>query len=76
MTGTSNGPTNPDFALTRYTSAGLLDTSFGTGGKVFTDVSRGDYSQKSLLWNGTKLVVFGGSDSAPFGVSFARYVLN
>ena len=27
-----------DFAVVRYTSAGVLDTSFGTGGKVTTDI--------------------------------------
>ncbi len=34
--GYSNSTTSSDFALARYTSTGLLDTGFGTAGKVIT----------------------------------------
>jgi len=33
----SNGSTGNDFALSRYSSAGVLDTTFGSSGKVLTD---------------------------------------
>lgn len=32
-----NGGPNPRFAVCRYLSTGALDSTFGTGGKVFTD---------------------------------------
>jgi hypothetical protein len=32
------------FGLTRFTSAGTLDTTFGTKGKVITTVASGQYS--------------------------------
>jgi uncharacterized delta-60 repeat protein len=32
-----SGNLNPDFALTRYTSNGFLDTAFGNNGTIFTD---------------------------------------
>ena len=38
--GASNGSNN-DFAVARYTSAGVLDTSFGTGGKLTTAIGSG-----------------------------------
>ncbi|MES2353834.1 MAG: delta-60 repeat domain-containing protein [Pseudomonadota bacterium] len=34
-----------DFALLRYNWDGTLDTSFGTGGKVFTDIGNGTQDQ-------------------------------
>ena len=80
ITSAASGPTNSDFFLTRYTSIGLLEASFGNG-LIFTDISGGDYSQKSVRWTDpscscTKLVMFGGSDGGGiYGVSFARYVL-
>ncbi|UHC20011.1 hypothetical protein LRS73_34140 (plasmid) [Methylobacterium currus] len=36
--GWARGETNADFALVRYTAAGVLDTSFGQGGKILTAV--------------------------------------
>ena len=36
VAGFLNG-SNYDFALVRYTAAGALDASFGSGGKVTTD---------------------------------------
>lgn len=36
--GTSNSGSNNDIALVRYTSSGVIDSSFGTNGKVITDV--------------------------------------
>ena len=37
--GTSGATTRTDFALVRYTTDGRLDTSYGSGGKVLTDLA-------------------------------------
>lgn len=57
-----------DFALAKYTPAGVLDTSFGTGGRVtlnlkpdFTDVN--DEARAAVLQPDGKLVVVGGTDA-------------
>ena len=52
-----------DFALARYTSAGLLDTTFGNGGKVTTDISPGSYDQVFGMAVGSdgKIVLVGAS---------------
>ena len=81
MSASANGPSNSDLFLTSYTATGAPDTNFGSSGSIFTDVSGGDYSQKSLLWTDpacscTKLLVFGNSDPSPYDASFARYVIN
>jgi uncharacterized delta-60 repeat protein len=80
MSAAANGPSNSDFFLTSYTSTGILDTTFGNNGLIFTDISGGDYSQKSQIWTDpacscTKLVVFGGADPDGAGARFARYIL-
>ena len=80
MSSAANGPSNSDFFLTSYTSTGILDTTFGNNGLIFTDISGGDYSQKSQIWTDpacscTKLVVFGGADPDGAGARFARYIL-
>jgi uncharacterized delta-60 repeat protein len=77
MGSAASSPSNSDFFLTSYTSIGMLDTTFGNNGLVFTDVNGGDYTQKSQIWTDPscsckKLVIFGGSNGA---VSLARYIL-
>ena len=42
VAGYSHNGSNDDFALVRYTAAGVLDPSFGTGGKVTTDFGGGN----------------------------------
>lgn len=37
LAGQSSNTTGPDFALARFTSTGVLDTGFGTGGKLTVD---------------------------------------
>ena len=41
VAGDSAGAANDDMALWRYTEAGVLDTTFGTGGVVFNDDAAG-----------------------------------
>ncbi|GDY23353.1 hypothetical protein LBMAG56_47000 [Verrucomicrobiota bacterium] len=56
---TANG-SNTDFALVRYTAAGALDPSFGTGGKVTTDFGSGnDYGRSVAVQSDGKIIVAG-----------------
>ena len=53
-------PWAADFALARYNTDGSLDTSFGTGGKVFTDLgSTEDYIRDIAIQSDGKIVVAG-----------------
>jgi uncharacterized delta-60 repeat protein len=69
----STATTPHDFAVARYNFDGSLDTSFGTGGKVMTNLSGGDDSISGLAvdQNGGNIVA-AGSGGADFGV--ARYL--
>ncbi len=60
--------TNTDFALVRYNTNGSLDTSFGTGGKVTTNIGQFDQGQRGALQGDGKIVLVGGS-----GFSVLRY---
>ncbi len=51
------GGSGSDFALARYTPAGRLDRSFGTGGKVLTDVGARAADALEASWkNGARAV--------------------
>lgn len=52
-----------DFALARYTSSGTLDSTFGTGGKVTTDIggSTIDTAYDGFVQADNKIVVAGGT---------------
>ena len=74
---TSNG-TDEDFALARFNSDGMLDTSFGTAGKVYTTVGNlGSQIRRVILQPDGKLIAVGqmgnGTDQ-DFAV--VRYTLN
>jgi uncharacterized delta-60 repeat protein len=45
----SNGPTDDDFAVVRYTPDGRLDPEFGTRGMVTTDFGSGDAGARASL---------------------------
>lgn len=67
VTNTDIEPLDFDFALARFTSAGGLDTSFGTGGFVRTDLgSRGDAARGLALGPGGVIYAVGdsGGDAA------------
>jgi uncharacterized delta-60 repeat protein len=54
------GTSGFDFAVVRYNTNGSLDASFGTGGKVVTDLgSSQDYAQGVVLQGDGKIVVAG-----------------
>ena len=64
-----------NFALARYTADGALDTTFGTGGKVTTDMGGvSDRARDMVLQPDGKIVVAGLSQSARSGL--ARYNAN
>jgi uncharacterized delta-60 repeat protein len=45
----SNGPTDDDFALVRYTPDGRLDRGFGSGGIITTDFGSGEAGARPAL---------------------------
>jgi uncharacterized delta-60 repeat protein len=67
------GRSGDDFALARYTEQGILDPTFGTGGKVTTDLGGSDQAQ-GLTIDAEGRVVAVGPSSGDFGV--ARYKLD
>ena len=62
--GSSSDGTDHDFAVVRYTAAGALDTSFGTGGKVTTAVgSNPDIALAVAIQSDGKIVAAGYSNN-------------
>jgi len=60
VVGRANTQNGADFCVVRYRIAGTLDTTFGTGGKVFTDFSKGeDFARGVALQTNGKIVVAG-----------------
>ena len=72
----TSSATAADFALVRYNTDGSFDTSFGSGGKVFTDFHRvNDLARAMALRADGKIVLAGfvvGLVSPP-GIGVARY---
>lgn len=66
-----NGSIN-ELALARYTSAGALDTSFGSGGKVTTDVGGGIFGEELAIQDDGKILVAG---YAAFGTFYNQFVV-
>jgi uncharacterized delta-60 repeat protein/uncharacterized repeat protein (TIGR01451 family) len=74
--GVWNG-SNYDFALARYTTAGALDSTFGTGGKVITPIGSGeDIANGVAVQPDGKIVAAGYGTSTSTGNDFAlaRYL--
>ena len=67
------GTANPtyDFALARYTVDGSLDTTFGTGGKVTTDIGGLDFGHAVTIQKDGKIVAAG--QGAASGAAVTRY---
>ncbi|MBE2283891.1 MAG: cadherin-like beta sandwich domain-containing protein [Prosthecobacter sp.] len=72
---TYNG-SNWDFALTRYTSNGTLDSSFGTGGKVTMTIGTSDESAKSVVVQSDgRILVAGFTNSGSGSGTFEDFAL-
>ena len=56
-----------DFEVARYNSDGTLDTSFGNGGKVRTDLGHGEYGYAGVVQPDGKIVVAGYVHEAALG---------
>jgi uncharacterized delta-60 repeat protein len=69
------GGNNTDFVLVRYNSDGSLDSSFGTGGKVATELgSTSDAANSLVLLPDGKILVVGTTGERPgFDFALARY---
>jgi uncharacterized delta-60 repeat protein len=69
---------NYNFAVLRYNTDGNLDSSFGTGGMVCTDVGNGnDYGHSLAIQSDGKIVVAGFSTMASYDdFSIVRYNTN
>jgi uncharacterized delta-60 repeat protein len=68
--GYTDGPTGTDFAVTRYTADGALDPSFGTDGRVVTDLGGADHIAAIAVQRNGAVVVAGDSDG---DFALARY---
>ncbi|MBC1238437.1 DUF4347 domain-containing protein [Nostoc sp. 2RC] len=73
---TGNIGSNGDFALARYNSNGTLDTSFGNGGKVVTDLGGNDAGQSLAILQNGKIVVSGFAQNPSDRRDFALAVYN
>ncbi len=75
VAGTSENGSNSDFAVVRYNTDGSLDTSFGVGGKVSTDLeSSSDYAYGVAIQSDGKIVVTGSRSKSPaYDFAVVRY---
>ncbi|MFO1486771.1 MAG: choice-of-anchor D domain-containing protein [Verrucomicrobiaceae bacterium] len=65
----TNNATGVDYGIIRLTTGGVLDTGFGTGGKVTVDFPGGDsfdQAQAVLVQADGKIVVAGATDTGPW----------
>lgn len=61
LAGTCSGALTLDFCALRYLANGTLDASFGSGGKVITDVGSADDNVRAVILQPDGKVVLGGS---------------
>ncbi|MBV9211221.1 MAG: hypothetical protein JOZ52_11355, partial [Acidobacteria bacterium] len=69
------GFANQTLAMARFNSNGTLDTSFGTGGRVFTDVTAGvpDSANNVVIQPDGKIILVGYSNGSTGQLFVARY---
>src|SRR5205085_6748113 len=70
---------NNYFALARYNTDGVLDTSFGENGKVTTDFNNPDDVANSIALQGDKIILAGYTGNFAFQTSdfaLARYTVD
>jgi uncharacterized delta-60 repeat protein len=72
--GSYNG-TNYDIAVARFTAAGVLDSTFGTGGKVITAIgSANEFAFSLVLQPDGRIVMAGFSNSGNDRFALVRYL--
>jgi uncharacterized delta-60 repeat protein len=78
VAGSASNGSNKDIALVRYTADGSLDSSFGSGGKVTTDVNGGDDEASALVRQADGKLVVAGSGLSGGQTKFVlvRYGVN
>jgi uncharacterized delta-60 repeat protein/uncharacterized repeat protein (TIGR01451 family) len=64
------GGTDGDFALARYEGDGSLDSTFGVGGTVITDLGDNEWGSAVAIQSDGKIVAVGGADG---DFALARY---
>jgi len=77
ISGYASNSIDNDFAVAKYTTAGMLDVSFSTDGKVVTDIggmNLEDFSYGCDIFNDGKIIVTGsGSDGGPTSMTLVCY---
>jgi uncharacterized delta-60 repeat protein len=72
--GSADASGGSDFAVVRYNRDGTLDRTFGTGGKVVTDLAGTDYAYAVALCGDGKILAAGSSDAGGSSdFALARY---
>ena len=74
--GYTSAGANADFALVRLTPSGQLDSTFGSSGKVQTDLGRSDRALALALQPDGAIVVGGYVVSSGYDLALARYLSN
>lgn len=70
------GSTSGDYGLVRYQSNGVIDSSFGTGGVVYTDIGANDSVAGLVVLVDGKIVVGGGNNTGDdWNPQLVRYTL-
>ncbi len=71
----TSGNFNMEFALARYTTNGILDNTFSTGGKITTPLGNGDdYGRSLAIQTDGKILVAGSSfNGSVFNFALVRY---
>ena len=72
VAGYMSGGISGDFAVARYTSSGSLDSTFGSGGQINTDIGGGsDSAQAVAIDPQTGDIIAAGSSTSPGNAAFA-----
>jgi len=72
--GSTDNGTDYDFALIRYTAAGVPDATFGTAGKVITPIGNDDDEAYSVeVQTDGKIVAGGDALASNYDIALARY---
>src|SRR5262249_36878452 len=74
--GFGGGLGREEFGAGRYNPDGSLDSSFGTGGVVTTDLGGQDFARALVLQPDGKLVAAGFSTGSPGQLALVRYLPN